>query len=358
MKNIYKLALAALLGILVSCQSNNRSMQIVDVLTKFPEIVDLTNAEIIISELLNPKGILVIDSLIVVGEYQNDPMISIHDLSGKPIATFLRKGRGPGETSNLLDISTYDDRTIQASVDSELIFEYKVEDILNGVFLPSINYNLPSPAFTPSIKCGVYDFFYAGKMLDLQNDPDMRFCIYHANSGKVDAFGEYPQEDRAIQGFPTDDYSKLLAYQGDPCIKPDHTKAVFSYYYAVGFDIIDLETPKIEKSVFYQYPQVELTYATQVKANFIKRNESSYRGFLDLWCSNDFIYFLYSAKKISSPDYNQGNYILKYDWTGDAKCLYRLDKEVTCFVLDKNEKHIYAGLTDDSGGNIICYNVD
>lgn len=351
-------AIAILLGVLFSCTKNN-SVTTVDPLTQFSKTIELKEPKIIISDLLDPTGIIILDSLIMVSEPNNDPMVSLYCLSGKFITSFLRKGRGPGETSNLLDISPYTDSIIQISVDPESVFLYNKNDLLSGNLLPYNEYNLPKGnyAFSTIMKYSDNEFLYVGKNSNKRDECDNRFCIYHADSDAIDFFGEYPVEDVSITKFPTEDYSKLNAYQGKPLLKPDHSKSVIIYYYAVGFDIIDLETLKVDKNIFYQYPQVETAYIPELKANAIKRNMNAFRGFLDAWCSDNHIYFLYSAKTFSAPDYSIGQYILKYNWDGDPICLYQLDKEISCFALDKDETYIYAGLSEETEARILRYNL-
>lgn len=180
------------------------------------------------------------------------------------------------------------------------------------------------------------------------------FCIFENRNLTV---GEYPAEDVSIEKFPTENNCKLNAYQGTPVLKPDRSKSVVTYYYAVGFDIIDLETLRLEQSLFYQYPQVEASYIPELKTHAIKRDMNSLRGFLDAWCSDDFIYFLYSGKTFSDPNHTAGKYILKYNWSGEPLCLYELDRDIACFALDKDETTLYAGLSEEESSRIICYSL-
>ncbi len=356
MNAIKTTAIAVFAGVWVSC-STNAPKPATDLLTQFPKTVALSGAETAVSGLLAPDGIIVSDSLIYVTEFRNDPMLSLYSRSGKPIAQFLRKGRGPGETSNLLRTSSYNDTIVQVSVDPESVFLYDRNDLMQGNLLPYATYQLPKGnyAFSTILKYGKDDFLYSGKVSNTTHDCETRFCVYHAATDTIDTFGEYPTEDTEIDKLPAEDYSRVTAYQGEPILKPDHSKAAVMYFYAVGFDIVDLEKLAIETSVFYQYPRVEAAYIPQIKANAIRRNPDTLRGFLDGWCSDEHIYLLYSGKKFSEPDYSVGRYILQYDWNGKPICCYILDREVGCFASDKAESCIYAGFSDETGGCILRY---
>lgn len=357
MKKIKILAVILLSG-LFSCEKHN-SVSTIDVLKQFSKTIELSQPEVLISDLLDPAGIIKLDSLLVISEPMNDPMLTMYSISGKHIANFLRKGRGPGETSNLLFATSYTDSTFQVTVDPESVFLYKMKDVLSGKTLPYCEFNLPigKYAFSTILKYNDDDYLYIGKDSEKHDNNDNRFCVYHADSKTIDSFGVYPEKDESIVEFPTEDYSKLNAYQGRPVLKPDHSKSVISYYYAVGFDIIDLKTLHIEKSLFYQYPQVEVSYIPELKINAIKRDLNSLRGFLDVWCNDDSIYFLYSGKFFSNSDHSAGKYILKYNWDGEPLCIYQLDQEISCFTLDKGETTIYAGLSEGMSACIICYSL-
>lgn len=157
-------------------------------------------------------------------------------------------------------------------------------------------------------------FLYVGRNQD-DDGPNMhRFCIWQEETGKIETFGTYPADGRIIDKLPADDFSRPTAYHGTAELSPDRSKAVVTYYYAVGFDILDLPGCRISNSVFYQYPQVESVTIPQLKVQAVRRVPESFRGFLDCSCNNEHIYVLYSAKKFSEADCNIGSYILKYDW--------------------------------------------
>lgn len=325
-----------------------------EVLEAFTKQISLDNPATVVSGLSDPQNMVLMDSLLFIRESKNDPMLWAYGLSGECHASFLRKGRGPGETSNLLRICPCNKDTFQASVDPESTFVYRIDSVLNGGKLPAEQYHLPTGSFalSPVITCGEGRLLYIGRVTGDANET--RFCMYDTATEKIYPFGSYPAGDKEIAEYPADDYSKLTAYQGDISLKPDGTKAVVIYFYAVGLDILDLQRPEIETSVFYRYPQVELNYIPAVKANVVKREIDGYRGFKDVWCSDDHIYVLYTAKRFAEA-YNTGCHILKYDWKGNPLCMYRLDREVSCIALDREETRLYAAYADETEARIICY---
>ncbi len=335
----------------------NLTTSSVDVLEEFPELIELNAKDTVMTHLIDPSGILVTDSLFVISQPGGSPMISLYDLSGRCLQSFLHRGRGPGETTNLLRTSLHSPSSIQVSVASERVYIYDIESLLNGNLLPKSTYKLPGNTYAfPSISMvSDNDFLYVGKNLPEDQSGERRFCIYHENTDKVESFGAFPEEDRSIEEFPKDDFSRHTAYQGIPILSPDRTKAVVIYFYAVGLDILDLEEYQIDTSVFYQYPQVESVKIPELDVYVVRRIPESLRGFIDCWCNNEHIYVLYSGKKFTDTSYSTGNYILKYDWMGMPLCIYKLDQSTSCFTIDNDETFIYAVVQDETSSSIMRY---
>ena len=354
MKKLLFFALFCVL--LISCKEKDILFR--DVLSDFDVVVELSAPKTIIDNLLNPVHLSVCNSLILFSEKTDSTTTVLYDTSGNHIINFLWKGRGPGETANTLDVSFYNDMIIQASVHPERIFLYDINQLLSGKQMPCGIHSLDAGDYASAtiLQCDDDVLFYVGK------DPkskinDNRFCIRDIKRNILYSFGRFPEEDIVISEFPEEDYSRQTAYQGRPVLKPDHTKIVVPYYYAVGFDIVNRDERIVECSNFYQYPGVECQYISQIKATAVKRNEEKYRGFLDACCSDESIYFLYSAKKLGDPGNVYGKYVLKYNWKGEPECCYILDREVVNIAIDKNEKYLYVCFHDIEGGSIERYSL-
>ena len=331
-----------------------------DVLSQFSDRVGLDCRDTVIAPLVNPMGVVfAADSLLVVSEPEGSPMILIYDLSGRRIQGFLRRGRGPGETPNHLRTALCSPNSIQASVDPETVYIYDIDSLLEGDVLPRDEFTLPSGTYAfPSIS--VLDsihLLYVGKDRSKEPAVEHRFCIYNTSTGVTETFGSYPEDDRLIKKFPTDDFCKPTAYQGTVVISPDHSKAVVIYYYAVGFDILDIEERRLDKSVFYQYPQTEVEQIPEIETHVVRRNPDSLRGFLDCWCNDEHIYVLYSGKTFSQPGYGEGKYILRYGWDGSPQRLYELEHETSCFTVSADESSIYSVVQDSEDAYVVRYDI-
>lgn len=343
--------------LVVSCREKSVNYY-KDVLEEFAQRVDLSSPATVIDGLVNPTGMSVSDSLILFREDTDSTTAVLYDTAGNHIVDFLWKGRGPGETMNTLDVSFYDDNTIQASVDPERLFLYKVDALLDGEKMPFKIHSLADGDYASAtmIQCDEDLLFYVGK------DPgnpvnNTRFCMRDMADGSLGIFGEFPEDDVIIRDFPDNGYSRQTAWQGRPLLKPDHTKVVVPYYYAVGFDIIDIVSREVEYSRFYQYPGVICNYMPQISTTVVKKDEEKYRGFPDVCCTDDAVYFLYSAKKLGDLGNSSGKYVLKFSWTGEPECCYVLDREVAGIAVDKDEEYLYVCVHDMAGGSIDRYEI-
>lgn len=84
---------------------NNTVQPDADILATFPETLELTVCDTVIADLIEPSDIILVDSHFVIREPQGNPMNSVYDISGRCVRQFLQRGRGPGETNNLMGTS-------------------------------------------------------------------------------------------------------------------------------------------------------------------------------------------------------------------------------------------------------------
>jgi len=346
----------ALIAMCCACGVREYNTFDFEIFEDFPSEANLVKEEIVLSDLLYPRGLVLIDSLLFINERQSDPMIVCYNTMTGVKTSFLRKGRGPGETTNLLNVVAYGDSMIQATVEPETLFIYSADSIRNAT-LPTdiISLKAGHYGFSTITKVGLRSLIYIGKDVDNKKSNNTRFCIYDTKTGQVDCFGEYPIDDKSLKHIPAEDFSRPTAYQGEIIVKPDGSSAVAFYFYAVGFDIIDIDKREITTSKFYQYPGVTSSYIPEIGANAIRRVPKAHTGFIDSFVSNDHIYFLYSDKRFEDSRYSSGKHILKYDWKGIPVGHYVLDEEIDTFTIDKDERYLYATTTDLENTLLIRY---
>ena len=69
-------------------------------------------------------------------------------------------------------------------------------------------------------------------------------------------------------------------------------------------------------------------------------------GFCDINCSKNSVYAYFDESKRGDPDRirnsNTNKYLIKFDWDGEIKTKYELDKKIDFFCVSHDEKKVFA----------------
>lgn len=342
--------------LLFSCDSNatkNNMLEIDNI-----ESIYLSEPDIIIKDLIAPSDIISYDTLVFLCDRHSEDMVQAYSYNGQIISSFLKYGRGPGESTNILKIFNGFNHDIYANVSNGLIFVYGIYDILNGHLLPKKTISLPKGnASFSSISVLDSSLFYVGKNLLDINDNKTLYCIYDLYDNTMSHFGSLPIEDTQIENYPLNDFTIQTIYQGEPMCRPDAKKVIVPFYYSLGFEIIDVHEQKVEHSKFYTLPDVQIVSIPDINIAGVKKKLKSKVGFLDVRCTHDNFYLLYSGKNFGHPTYYQGNYILKYDWNGRLQNKYVLDREISSFCLSSIDNSFFCIQENESGSCVLKYHL-
>ncbi|MNY63372.1 hypothetical protein D3C86_2003170 [compost metagenome] len=72
------------------------------------------------------------------------------------------------------------------------------------------------------------------------------------------------------------------------------------------------------------------------------RNENTRFAFLNGVANDQYIYLLYSGKKEKDGNQNEGSYIYVYDWNGEPVTKLKLNTNISCFDISKDNNYIFA----------------
>lgn len=156
------------------------------------------------------------------------------------------------------------------------------------------------------------------------------------NDSTVVYWGTFPEEDK--MEYPAFDESKQTAYQGNLFISPDCTKAAFVFYYAIGFDVLDLSGHTVRHFI-WKYPQVKIQYVDMLSVNLVKGADGWKRGFCDASVTDEHIYLLYNDAGTS--------YVLVYDWDGEPVKAYSFEEEVIKIFVEPTGTKLYTLSADE-----------
>lgn len=347
-----KLKLMTVCCLLLLCSCNKSNMTIFN---HFKEYTELKGPEVVVKNAINsPNRIVMFDSLIVASSAIDEPYLAMYKIGASGEKRWLNMGRSGDELLNFTNMCKYRDSLIYVDGDPNTILLYNINDVVKGITKPHRHIKYTNTAFNNTIMVDSNTLVYQAKNLSDKGECS-RFCTEDIDSNELSYWGEYPENDYAIRDIPNTDYSRLTTYQGKMTNSNRYNKSIAYYLYAVGFDIIDNSKQKIEYSHFYQYPDVEVISA--MNANFIKQSENSKRGFIDAYCDDDAIYFLYSDKLFSEEKTSYGKYILKYSWKGDPLYYWILDNEISCFTISDDGLFLYGAIEQEYNSVIAKYSL-
>lgn len=142
---------------------------------------------------------------------------------------------------------------------------------------------------------------------------------------------------------------------GQQKFSPDGSKLAVCISNGCAIAMYDCNDVSLEERMMWEYfpPVFSLAnYEYQKTALSLK----SKAGFLDVACTNEYVFALYSGKTLSdglSTAY-YGNHVFVYDWDGFPCKHYVLDKELFVFNIDI-ENNILYGVSNDPEGCILEY---
>ncbi len=331
--NMTKYVLLMLTLTVFGCTANNNKQKNSDCLAAFKSEITLNDGLVLIDSILyEPTNIAMFDSLVVYSTPNTEAHLTLQNHKTKNSCTWLKVGRAGNEIVNFMGMTKYNDSIIQVNAAPSDLLYYNVKDIIKGNTNPLEVVKFEHQPFSTAIRLNDTMICFQG--LNIENTTaNTRYCTKDIKNGVTKYWGEYPSGDTEFDKIPSNDFSRLTAYQN--CMIYNHHKglAVSYFYMAVGFEIVNPKQNEIIMSRFYQYPMVDIEYISQFNLNFVRTKPESKRGFLDAAIIDSSIYFLYSDKTFGNKDSRQGRYILRYDWEGNPIRKYLLPYDVTSFTV-------------------------
>lgn len=180
------------------------------------------------------------------------------------------------------------------------------------------------------------------------------FAFYNTNDSVVTFFSfPYPEID-----IETSNAQKSIIHVGEICKHPSKNRILNTLQEGSYARILDVDGNNI-KHVAYIYNELPQYEPDQDGANIHPKDNK--RGFSCIAVTEKYIYieksdFFFSDKK--NDNINNGyplwfdNKIYVFDWEGNPVRKYNLDKYISSFVVDSNDKFIYGQTMDPTNG--IC----
>lgn len=294
---------------------------------------DLVGKVVEIPDLDVPSMVYYRDSSLYFIDYKSmESQLYVYDFRDHSTSGFIRRGRGPGEM-----LGAYSAAFVCDGGQEKMV----VYDIAQGDMLQADVNSLKSDGYYPEQHYGKFSIFmkvwsitgYGDKVLGLGNFDDARVIEFFGEDSLKVVSDYLPNlRESSVKKFV------MQAYTGIIKANVSRHSCVIACLYADQIEIVDIYTGI---PVFVKGPEnfePEITVENQSLAH--SPNEKI--GYVDVCCDEDYIYALYSGRKISERNSSYGRTVRVLDWNGKFEYEYILDRDILSIDYSPDEHSLYG----------------
>jgi len=342
----------ALLLNVISCTHQNGDSSV------FSNNVYSIKSEVFLNDtlLMDPWNILFHDSLIVIANFKAVPLIEIYDTEGRELSKFLTIGQGPEEVLTVggLQSSPVNKNLFVYDLFRKSFLEYNLKNFSQPNFKPERVYNYSSFIYNyQKDSTALFDKLLYGKnyLIGESRDPRGRIVLLDYYGKLINFVGKYPQNTN--DGLSNYGYVQL--YASAFILSDDSYKVALATYSADMLDIFDISDTNNPKTLYsYQnfLPHDLFTFSDKnfSKAAFTKESQ---QGYCDITASHEYVFALYSGRKLKDKNYSYGSKIRVISWDGIKRFELQSDKDLKRIAVTPNNEALYAIAKDDENNPII-----
>lgn len=332
--------------ILYSCSHTKKSDSV--------EVISLTATEPQISGeelILGSPGLLKVGDYLVISDFKGDSVITVVDtrtMTNK--GSFLTYGQGPGEFQKI---------TLKAPIpdnNNEFIIVEPTIRKLTRFSLNGIDDGKLSPVDVKKLDCDMWQFLPLANgnyVASLGYDEHTELLTVYSKDGElIGRVGDRPMPDKYKGEAPID---ITAAYQFILHPSPDgrHVVAVGDGVSAVFYELID--DGLVEKATIFDATADPERSFTANGYMGIEGNTDIPMGFCNAAAGDDGVYILYTDRPIAHDEFNAGNKIFHYDYDGNLKREFNLDKRISRLCAPDSDGIMYAIALDDCEPTIVTF---
>jgi hypothetical protein len=306
----------------------------------------------------NPFQILLLDSLLIINEGRNDNLLFLYNLNtGNLHSEFGNVGDGPDEFSPPLRIALAADKRM-LYINERRKFKFREYYLDDRFKMNLVNEFGP---FSPEIQ--ILNKFNDDLFLAVGIFEEGRFRFYDKNLDEISSFGSFPDipiitANQQVENKIGNDVKGMI-FQVRLGIKSDKTKiavahsltGILEVYEVSGNTTVKVSQQSVSKSVeLKHYSSGNILQATL--------DDAHPRGYSDIYTSEDYIYLLYSGQVQGNMENTHlpRTSIHVFDWDGNHKWQYELDRQVSCFTINSGGEKLYA-VSDEANPALIVYDL-
>lgn len=285
-------------------------------------------------------SVRILDSmLILLSDDGNGCLQAFNKSNFKYLYTKGIYGRGPNEvTSSMIEFKCIRDTIYLYDISKNSLFIYNINQFIND----SLSASKKTIQFYNKIHN--FDVFPLREHFVIRPIKDARYTVtnyYGKMTSNYFSFPDYYMNDNKVQL----NFERRKYFYVEP--KPDLSKFVSITYIGGTIEIFNVINDSINKIIEKRYLDPNLNKDPSKSLNQDETNI----GFCSLCVTDSYIYAAYSGlpnKKFKNT--LLADYIIVFDWNGEAKKIYKVDGGLIGLAVDEPLKRIFI-ITRDSENN-------
>lgn len=339
--------------VLVGCKEDKAHT----VLELFPESYPLSvKKEWQINEdsVANIEGLACDGENLIVSDFYSGDSYTLFDVkSGEYIARFGATGEGPDEIP--LGCYGYLSKSYFSVFSDKIktVLKYSFDSLrsskVNGSPVRLAKYNISDAEISRLIAIDDSTFVGSGTYKSRY-----QYLLFDKNSKVLDyGVDVYNSTDSLF-----DIYTRYIANQGDLVMNPEKKKFASSVNFSSNIDFFEIVNSKIKlkKTLRLGNPISKPFIGGGGTIFSVDLTEDTQIGYINLSATTQYVYALYSDKKVYESGNRKSNTVLVFDWNGNPVKKYILDTDAYYIAVDEAQQGIFAAVKNsESGWTIICY---
>ncbi len=288
---------------------------------------------------LNPEYLQISDKVLVIVEESGEPLVKILSLQSEPITAWGCQGRGPNEFLQITSVDLFSQAdTLRAGLyDASRKRYVEVSSAVDSagrsfqeVWASDKNFDVITR---------LSDGTYVGAAVF----DSSRFYLLDVDARILDKTNNFPPKP---DGFPL--LSHSMACSGILVAAPNRPVFASSVAYDGGIDVCVTRNGKIEP--LWRFSLFDMDYDILSEYHHVPTpNSDSRQGYMSLSFSNNYLYALYSGRKMLDDSSEMCDEIHVFDYQGKHCKRYSLDRKIYTLAVDTEDSRLY-GLTRDPEG--------
>ncbi|MDR1379884.1 MAG: TolB-like 6-bladed beta-propeller domain-containing protein [Tannerella sp.] len=313
---------------------------------RFPHEISLSEIGYSIDpeELALVEGIQCNDSSLIIFDYHSGKSFTLLDLeTGRYRGRFGQIGQGPGEISlgcygiveqNMFHIFFHP---------TGLLAKYDMDSLRHNIdFRPSVltKYDIPDAAFSQIHPISDSIFLGAGVC-----HSEYQYTLFDKRNSILNAGIEIYN----ARYFNFNTPNKFLSNQGRLRKHPGSNRFVYTLNYSANIDFFEVtDGNRIEAINLLRQGNPRYNPVQNGKMSMVVPDLNSSFGYIDVSVSTDYVYALYTDRKVTEPC--SSDIVLIYDWQGNPVKKYRLNREAYYITTNEKLNRLFAAVKNEDGG--------